>query len=199
MSSLVPVRVTAPAALPITLAEAKAHCRVSHSDDDTLISALIAAAVSHVDGRGGILGRCLIDQTWRQDFPGWPDDDRIRLPFSNVSSITSVVYFDASGTQQTLSASLYWLQADALSSYLWLREAFPIPNLDDDRPDPVRVTFVAGYGDAAAVPPAIKAALLLLIGHLYENREASLVGQIQVEQLPLGFRALIDPYRQVGL
>jgi hypothetical protein len=32
------------------------------------------------------------------------------------------------------------------------------------------VTFVAGYGDAAAVPAPIRQALLLMIGELYADR-----------------------------
>lgn len=49
-NNLSPVRTAAPAELPITLAEAKAHCRVDYTDDDAFITSLIGAAVSHLDG-----------------------------------------------------------------------------------------------------------------------------------------------------
>lgn len=42
--------------------------------------------------------------------------------------------------------------------------------------------------------PAILQAIKLLVAHLYENREASLVG-VSVEQLPIGVFDLITPYR----
>jgi len=61
-----PVRVTAPADRPVTLAEVKNHCRIDHSDDDTLVQSYIDAAVAHVEGWSGVLGRCLVTQTWRQ-------------------------------------------------------------------------------------------------------------------------------------
>jgi hypothetical protein len=52
--------VTLPNKSVLTHDEAKAHLRV----DDTLITALIAAATARLDGRDGILGRCLRSETW---------------------------------------------------------------------------------------------------------------------------------------
>ena len=57
---------------------------------------------------------------------------------------------------------------------------------------------IAGYGAAAAVPAAIKQAMLLLIGHWFANREAVNVGNI-VTAMPLAVEALIAPYRRVGV
>ena len=48
----------------LTLEEAKLHLRVDHDDDDDLIEALVAAVTARLDGRDGILGRCLRAQTW---------------------------------------------------------------------------------------------------------------------------------------
>lgn len=40
----------------------------------------------------------------------------------------------------------------------------------------------------------IKAAMLLITGHLFENREDTIVG-LSVETLPMGSRALLQPFR----
>jgi uncharacterized phage protein (predicted DNA packaging) len=47
------------------------------------------------------------------------------------------------------------------------------------------------YADA---PAALKEAILQLTAHLYENREASLVG-VAAQELPFGFYDLVRPFR----
>lgn len=45
------------------------------------------------------------------------------------------------------------------------------------------------------VPGDLKEAIRQLVGHLYENREATLVG-ISAEELPLGFWDVVSQYRE---
>ena len=49
--------------------------------------------------------------------------------------------------------------------------------------------------DFAPVPEPLKEAVRQLTGHLYENREASLVA-VSAELLPLGLHDLMAPYRE---
>lgn len=44
------------------------------------------------------------------------------------------------------------------------------------------------------LPAAIRMAVLMLAGHFYENREASLVG-VTAGEVPFGVRDLVAPYR----
>src|SRR5690606_12599307 len=101
---LAPVRTVAPATMPVSLAEAKAHLRVDHDDQDDLITAQIKAATAYLDGWSGILGRALVTQTWRQDFAGF--GDRLPLPLVPVTAIDSVSYFDGDNVHQTLDAGV---------------------------------------------------------------------------------------------
>ena len=55
--------ITAPAAEPITVTDAKKQMRIEHSDDDALIARLINVAIGFVDVRGA-LGKAMITQTW---------------------------------------------------------------------------------------------------------------------------------------
>jgi uncharacterized phiE125 gp8 family phage protein len=174
--SLKPVRTVAPTETPVTLVEAKAHLRVDHSDDDTVLQIYLDAVTAYLDGLSGILGRAMVTQTWRQDFEAWPCN-QLRLPLAPVSAISSISYYDANNASQTLTASgNYALFDDERSpAAVWLSTAV-LPVLYD-REDAIRVTFVAGYGAASAVPAAIKAAMLLMIADLYENRKTVIVGQ----------------------
>lgn len=192
---LPPVRTVAPEDAPVSLLEAKAHCRVDYDDDDTLIAALIDAATAHVDGWTGVLGRALVTQSWRQGFQRF--GCAMRLPLAPAVSITGIAYFDGDNVAQTLSADVYQLLAHACGPFVTLQPDQVWPG-SYDRKDAVSVTYVAGFGDADAVPAAIKAAILLIVGHLYENREASVVG-VSVEKLPMAVDALLAPWRRVSV
>jgi uncharacterized phiE125 gp8 family phage protein len=47
------------------------------------------------------------------------------------------------------------------------------------------------------LPPALKQAVLMLVSHFFENKEA--VTDVQMQAIPLGVDRLIAPYRRVSL
>jgi uncharacterized phiE125 gp8 family phage protein len=185
---LAPVRTAAPSTTPVSDTEAKAHLRVSHTAENALITIYIDAATARLDGWTGILGRCMVTQTWRQDYGGFCED--MRLPFPDVSAISSVTYFDEANASQTLASSNYELVNRRDGARLLLAEGGSYPSTYD-RADAVKVTFVAGFGNAAAVPAALKAAMLLHIGVMFEGRSEG--------DLPPAYDALVAPYRRVGV
>lgn len=166
---LKPVRVIAPAEPVVALADVKADLRVDHSDSDSVIQAQIDSATSQLDGYSGVLGRCLVSQTWRADFDGFPAGD-LRLPFADVRSV-SVAYSDAQGVDQTLSASAYRLAIDARSACLVLRSGYSWPDTENSRRDAVRVTAICGYGDADTVPDALREAIKLIVMGRYDGED----------------------------
>lgn len=195
-----PVRTAEPAALAVSLSDAKGHLRVAHSSEDAVIGALLNAAIAHLDGYSGILGRCLVNQTWRQPFDGWPENGILRLPFPNVSSTgLELHYLDRLGDDETVLAAQYELLHDSRGAYLRMRDAFTAPDLEDDRAAPVWVIFTAGYGETdASVPAAIRAAILLITGDLYENRENTVISDARVQAMPIAADRLLTPFRRVG-
>ena len=167
-----PALVTPPALQPLTLDEVRQHLKIDHTDEDTLLALLIAAAVSHIDGWSGILGRCLINQGWRLDLPAFPDGGCLVLPFPGISLVT-ISYRDSAGAMQALPAGNIWLSETSEGTILSLAEgaSWPATAL---RPDAVSISLTAGYGPTAdKIPASLRAALLFLTGELYRNREMS--------------------------
>jgi uncharacterized phiE125 gp8 family phage protein len=190
---LAPIRTVAPTGPILTIDEVKAHLRVDHADEDQLIIGLIDAATAHIDGYNGILGRALVTQTWTVDFPTFRN--RLDIPLGPIQSAT-IQYYDSTDVQRTLATSVYAVLSDGLGPYVALRYNQQWPQTYT-RDDAVRITFVVGYGAAASVPVAIRAAMLLLIGHWYDNRSTVSVGETASE-MPVSAAALLAPFRRVG-
>lgn len=190
---LTPSLITPPAADKplVSLVEAKKHCNVDHGDDDDLITGLIVAATAWLDGYSGVLGRALVNQTWRLNLECWPAC-RIRLPLAPVSTISEITYWDTANVEKPLAATNFQLVEDALSPAIqWTRDA-ALPSLFE-RPDAINVRFVAGYGpNVADVPETIRLAARMLVAFWYANREAT-------DEIPKAVIVLTTPFRRVGL
>lgn len=180
--------VTGPATEPLTYSEVKAFLRLNDDSEQTFVTTLITIARQIVEGQ---TWRPLISQTWALQF----DASELNLFISNINkapiiSIDSVTYYDVNNALQTLSPTLYETDIYGNPARFRLKS---IPNVYD-RMGALIVNFVCGYTNAAAVPQAIKQAMLLIIGHLYENRQDVVTGT-QVNEIPMASRYLLEPYR----
>jgi len=184
------VRTIAPAAEPVTLAEAKAHLRVDSDHEDALITSIIQTARQKAET---ITHSALITQTWAEIADQFPDGNgKIELTLPPVQSIVSIVYRDTEGVDQTLPPESYQLARYVMPQYVVPAAGYTWPTIPGGL-EAVRVTFVCGYGaTGAAVPPNVKTWMLLQIGAIYENREAFATG-VSVADLPSEFTArLLD-------
>ena len=179
--------ITAPAAEPILTADARAHCRVDDTTDNSYLDALVSAAREHCEM---FTRRAFINQTWDLYLDEFPADGVIRIPKPPCSSITYVKYYDSAGTLTTIDAADYSL--DTVNEPARLTPAYgevwPSPQCI---PNAVIVRFVCGYGVAGtAVPTSIVHAMKLLVGHWYENREQVVTGTI-ASNLPMAAESLL--------
>lgn len=195
----------------VSVAEAAAHLRLDAYgsppayEDETLIGYLITAAREYVEGLTGLTLAPATLELRGRSFPGlcrWEGDSGIELRTAPVSGIVSVSYVDGDGATQAMSTSDYVLDADALVPVLFPAYGASWPGVRDE-PGAVRIRFTAGYdaGGSPSVdllPRSLRAALLLMVGHLYENREETTRGEggsTLVNPIPLGISALIERYR----
>ena len=157
-------RVTAASAFSVTLAEAKAQCRIDGDDENALLNGLIAAADDVV---GNMVGFPLGVENWAATIVG---EGRIEVPLYPVTKLKAV--------------------GDDLEGFALVREG--------------EKAFIAGPWPAEAVevsvevggfvPPAIKLAQLLLIGHWYEQREA--VSDKPLKEVPFAVESMVNLYRR---
>lgn len=188
--------ISEPEEWPITLDEAKKHLRVDTDDDDELIEAFIEAATDYCDGATGYLGRALVEQTWELVLDEFPADE-IKIPMPPLISVDSVKYDDASGVEQTLSASEYTV--DDISEPGWLLPVSGAWPSAYDSVNAVRIQFTCGYAATGSpavqtVPGTIKSAIKLIVGNLYANRETIIIGQ-SVDEIPMSAQFLMKKYR----
>lgn len=181
----------APAEPLVSLAEAKLHLRVEHDAEDALIERIVEAATERAEV---MQARAYVTQTFRLTLSRFPAGRILRLPRPPLQSVSEITYLDTDGTEQTLDSTSYRVDADAEPGRLILNADTSWPNAANEV-DAVRVTYVAGYGAAADVPEQIRSAVLLFVGHLYENREAITVGTGPTFELAFGPEYLLWPNR----
>lgn len=172
---------------PVSLARAKAHLRVDHDADDDLIMECITAAREHVEG---ITQRSLARRTWEWTAGRFPHG-RVDLPFPPLVSVESVTYVDTAGVSRTMDPASYLVDVDRGDALRLAAGTYAWPDVRDG--GPVRVRYIAGY-EPVSIPRALVAAILLVLGHLYFNRESVITGTIATE-LPLGVDALTARWR----
>ena len=191
--------ITAPAAKPITLAEAKEYARIDSTDtsQDATLATLIAAATNHAEH---LTGRAFVERTLELDLPYF--ERCIELPWAPLLGIDFVKYLDINGDLQTVAAADY--EVDTVSQPGAVRPvssaAWPSIGLGFN---PVRIQYRAGYRptssptdltDNAYLPGELRLWLAARIVTLYDQRAQIIVGNTVVGQLPRDFAdGLLDP------
>lgn len=183
---------TPPAVEPLTLAEAKEHLRVDLTLEDALITALIVAAREWTEN---YCRRSWIVRTLKLHLDYF--EPELLLPRGPVVSVASVEYMSA-GALVALPPSAYTV--DRFSLPARIRPVFggAWPSVASVALNGVVVTYDAGYPGttgappvpAANVPQSVKAAMKLLIGGWFENREH--IAESAPAEVPLAVKSLLS-------
>jgi uncharacterized phiE125 gp8 family phage protein len=87
------------------------------------------------------------------------------------------MYTDIEDGENTFASSNYVVDTHSTPGRIVLKSGVNWPSEDLQVGAPITITYVAGFGDENDVPDAYKQAMLLLVGHMYENRESVVVQQ----------------------
>lgn len=187
---------TEPTQEPITVAEVKTHLRIDHSTDDGLLRVLIKAARESLEIE---LGQTLCETTLQYKLDDFPQSypQKIELPKPPVKSVTSVKYYNGSGTLTTIDSSNYHADTDSKPARVQPVDGYYWPTVQTGKLHAVVIEYVAGYSNLDAIPQGIKHALYLLIGHWYENRESS--SPLTIKEVPYALDVLINQNRIANL
>ena len=137
------------------------------SVEDNLITQLIQAAREYCQD---YQNRAYCTQTWYLWLDEWPE--YIKVPLPPLVSVTSIKYYDTTNAEATMTASDYYADTNSTPGRVVLAWGKTWPGTTLRPANGICVEFVCGYGAASTVPAAVKQAMLLLIAHWYENREA---------------------------
>ncbi len=208
--------VTPPPFEPVTLAQVYAHLRLDPEGspathpDDGMLTRMIVSARQTVEM---MTRRALVRQTLRLALGGFPVPEYRKWALTGlqkagiqplylrrppiVDGTVQVQYFDADNTLQTLPTAEYYVTDEQLPQVLFVND----PPGTYDRPDAVRINYVAGYVPAgsppisqaeyaANIPAELKDAVLVTVQMLYDSLTPA--EQTRLEMLR---EALVQPYR----
>lgn len=189
------VRVTDAATEPLSVADAKAHCRIDGSDDDSYLGGLITAARHHVEAQ---TRRTLASVTWRMALDAFPPFDEIAalrvdqsivIPMAPLLGVDHVKYYSVANVLTTLSSSAYYVTATGepgriipVWGTVWPSTYY--------RPEVVEVQFRSGY---ATAPAGLVHAMKFLVAYWYEHRVAA--EEASLTPIPLAVSSLIASYK----
>lgn len=164
------IKITDATVEPLTLAEAKAHLRVTLVDqqNDDYITSLIAVARQAAEDR---TQRTLLTTTWRLSLQAFPRG-AVTLLKPRIQSVQAIVYIDPAGQEQLLPADAFVLDTASEAHQLAPTPGSAWP-ATRQQPGAVRITYVAGYAAAAEIPTPIVHWIKLALSDLYLNRTRS--------------------------
>lgn len=174
--------VTPPTSQPVTLQEAKDHCKIQHNAEDALVTAWIIGATNRIESH---LNRCFVQRqidcfvetldtpsdTFGAKTRGYqsylPHVDLLRSPLVSVDgvAVSRDGTFEDFTDYNVIKSAGYWRVRFGEDNF-----TFNGFGEIDDIPQPLRIRFTAGYGAAADVPEEAKTAIKQLVAYWWANR-----------------------------
>jgi uncharacterized phiE125 gp8 family phage protein len=193
--AIVPVSTGSSTGVVLSAADLRDHLRLPTSTEDALLEGKIAAALRKIESRiEGPLLRAQYDQAIDRFPCGLEPILLRRSPGVSVDRVTS---YGTTGGATVLSTDAYFLDTYSVPPRLCLNSGYTWPTGTRKYVAGV-IRFTAGYSTSASsgIPDPLVEAMKKLATELYENREASSLGNSVNEPLPFGVEELLSEFVQ---
>lgn len=174
-------------AVPVSTTDAKAWARIDESDSDSIVAALVLAAVAHVEQ---FTGRRVRQETWDYYFDAFPAGPALEIPLVPCSAIGSINYTPEGGSETAFASSNYIVDTASGHARAVLKSSATWPADILQAANGVRVRLTAGYADGE-VPEAMLNAIRLCVAHWFSHRGDAV--QAEARALPAAVRDLLWP------
>lgn len=158
---------------PVTLPEAKNFLRIDFEEDNSYIDSLIATAREHIETISNIV---LIEK--EISIKVEDADSELKLPFEPFSQVVSVI------DEEGADISDYEIETDY--------EGEARISFSTEQIFPVDVVYRSGFD---LIPRPLWQAILILVSHLYDNRQIFVSGR-NVNEIDFTLKALIAPHKR---
>ncbi len=148
--------ITPPATEPVIPADLRLFGRIPGEVEAAQLEPLIAAAREAAEAH---LNRAIITQTWEMVLDYYPCCP-ISVPLPPLISLQAVTITDIAGNTTTMQTTDFVVDASGCKGEISLRYGKSWPSVTPERAGVV-IRFMAGYGDADAVPQRIKEAIIV--------------------------------------
>lgn len=178
----------------LSLAVAKTHCRVDHSEEDSLIESMIQTAYHIVEE---YTGRFLQQEDVRFLFDSFDESVKLyghpHVQVSAIGDLNGVRYENEVEDMTTVDGEDY-----IVDEYKYPAEIhfLRIPSdVRQNAPNVLQIDCKVGHHGSAdyKVPEPLISAMKLIVGHLFENRQDA--SSFSIKQIPQGSKWLMDPFR----
>ena len=175
----------------ISLDEARKHCRILGTDDDDTLRIYIEAARNHVES---LMENALVEGTYAFYFNTSKSHYHIYKPIVSITTFEYNIVTNTGAYGGSLSGSDYHM--DTEQGLITINDS----TMTDlyAQSNAIKITAVVGQPNIGIIKGDIKLAMLLMIGHWFENREETIVGTTAA-QIPTGARDLLAPYKVYSL
>jgi len=187
-------RTVAPVLSPLSVEDVAAHLRITDVLEHPLLDTYLRGAAELMERTLGIRWAT---QTWTMILD-WADvptgTQALEMRGAPLATVTGIAYVDLAGAAQTWASASYVVDIAALPGRIYPAYNLYWPDVRD-QPKAMTITYTCGWASRALIPPPLQHALRLLIGHWYENREATTPDKPPAD-VPRGYDALVAPYKQ---